>query len=216
MLNHVEPTDLDEFDHNLTSWPGMMGIVRGIIPKWPYDNSYLQVSELVYIIQPDRWNISAPRPKCLLVAWQTRVLGRFIATAARVSSGNLQQFLWAEVLFIPDLAWHEVCPFSSGWLICKVGIFDSEERLLSQLKWCVSKAFQKLELWFAKVRSFLGHSGTHFQKQSRSGVSRSVCSLWLPWQVIHRDLKPRNLLVNSNCDLKAALKCVGNLGWILN
>ena len=108
----------------------------------------------------------------LLVAWQTRVLGRFIAAAARVSSGNLQQFLWAEVLFIPDLAWHEVCPFSSGWLICKVGIFDCEERLLSQLKWCVSKAFQKLEPWFARVRSCLEKkSGTHFQKPSR----RPVC-----------------------------------------
>ena len=184
MLNHVEPTDLDEFDHDLTSWPGM--ICRGIIPKWPYDNSYLQVSELVYIIQPDRWNISAPRPKCLLVAWQTRVLGRFIATAARVSSGNLQQFLWAEVLFIPDLAWHEVCPFSSGWLICKSGdIWFSSERLLSQLKWCVSPQHSKS--W---SRSFLGHAGTHCHGRWFTGTWNPGTCWWiatatwrLPWSV---------------------------------
>ena len=52
--------------------------------------------------------------------------------------------------------------------------------------------------------------------QKLEPIISGTCWDPLPWQVIHRDLKPRNLLVNSNCDLKAALKCVANLGWILS
>ena len=80
---------------------------------------FVQVSALVYIIiiiQPHRWNTSEPRPKCLLIG-KPLWLDRFVATVASVSSGNLQQLVWAEVLFISDPAWHEVCPFSSGWLL---------------------------------------------------------------------------------------------------
>ena len=39
----------------------------------------------------------------------------------------------------------------------------------------------------------------------RGPISKTHCVALnspVPWQVIHRDLKPRNLLVNSNCDLK--------------
>ena len=44
---------LEEFDHDFTlfSVTGMMVNVWGIIPKWPHDDSYLQVGEILQLSQ---------------------------------------------------------------------------------------------------------------------------------------------------------------------